>query len=190
MYMTDPVRASHALDSQLRPQGVVVYQSKRFQIVQFEENKKGSPVRLREVIEHPGSVVIIPLIEGDRICLIANRRPAVGATLLELPAGTLDRPEELEQAARRELSEETGYSAVTVRPIGSYWMSPGILCERMHVFVAEGLSAGPQALEPGEDITLNVVSWSDAIAMCLDGRIEDAKTIASLLMFDAIRRNT
>ncbi len=69
-------------------------------------------------------------------------------------------------------------------------MSPGILCERMHVFVAEGLSAGPQALEPGEDITLNVVSWSDAIAMCLDGRIEDAKTIASLLMFDAIRRNT
>ncbi len=101
MYMTDPVRASHTPDSQLRPQGVVVYQSKRFQIVQFEENKKGSPVRLREVIEHPGSVVIIPLIEGDRICLIANRRPAVGATLLELPAGTLDRPEELEQAARR-----------------------------------------------------------------------------------------
>ena len=68
------------------------------------------------------------------------------------------------------------------------WMSPGILRERMHLFVAEDLVAGPQALEPGEQIRTCVVTWDEAIAMCLDGRIDDAKTIAGLLLTAARRR--
>jgi ADP-ribose pyrophosphatase len=67
-------------------------------------------------------------------------------------------------------------------------MSPGILRERMHLFVAEDLVAGPQALEPGERIVPRVVPWDEAVAMCLDGRIDDAKTIAGILLVDARRR--
>jgi len=115
-------------------------------------------------------------------------RVAVGRTLLELPAGTLDRVESLEEAARRELAEETGYRAGRIMPAGAMWMSPGILRERMHLFVAEDLIPGPQALEPGEQIRTRVVAWDEAIAMCLDGRIDDAKTIAGLLLTDARRR--
>ena len=66
-------------------------------------------------------------------------------------------------------------------------MSPGILRERMHLFVAEDLVSGPQALEPGEQIRTRVVAWSEAIAMCMDGRIDDAKTVAGLLLCDARR---
>jgi ADP-ribose pyrophosphatase len=66
-------------------------------------------------------------------------------------------------------------------------MSPGILRERMHLFVASDLEPGPQALEPGEQISTRVVPWAEALAMCLDGRIEDAKTIASILLVNARR---
>jgi ADP-ribose pyrophosphatase len=112
---------------------------------------------------------------------------AVGRTLLELPAGTLDRVESLEEAARRELAEETGFRAGRIVPAGAMWMSPGILRERMHLFVAEDLIPGPQSLEPGEQIRICVVGWDEAIAMCLDGRIDDAKTIAGLLLTAARR---
>jgi 8-oxo-dGTP pyrophosphatase MutT (NUDIX family) len=117
-------------------------------------------------------------------------RVAVGRTLLELPAGTLDRVESLEEAARRELGEETGYRAGRMTAAGSFWMSPGILRERMHLFVASDLVAGPQALEPGEQIRTRHVAWAEAVAMCLDGRIEDAKSVAGILLTDARRRLT
>jgi ADP-ribose pyrophosphatase len=141
------------------------------------------------VVRHPGSVVIVPLVSSQEVCLVEVVRVAVGRTLLELPAGTLDRVESLEEAARRELAEETGYRAGRIVPAGEMWMSPGILRERMHLFVAEDLIAGPQALEPGEQIRTRVVTWDEAIAMCLDGRIDDAKTIAGLLLTAARRRS-
>jgi len=115
-------------------------------------------------------------------------RTAVDRTLLELPAGTLDREESLVAAAHRELVEETGYRAGRIEPAGAFWMSPGILRERMHLFVAHGLVPGPQALEPGEQITTRLVAWADAVAMCRDGVIDDAKTVAGILLVDARRR--
>jgi ADP-ribose pyrophosphatase len=115
-------------------------------------------------------------------------RVAVGKTLVELPAGTLDRVETLAEAAARELAEETGYRAGRLSGLGEFWMSPGILHERMHLFVAEELVPGPQALEPGEHIRTRVVPVAEAVAMCLDGRIEDAKTVAGLLLWAARAR--
>lgn len=165
----------------------VLLETKRFTVVRLTEPCSDGSMRSREVAVHPGSVVIVPLVGPDHVCLIDVVRVAVGETLVELPAGTLDRVEPLEEAARRELAEETGYRAGRMVPAGSFWMSPGILRERMHLFVAEDLTAGPQALEPGERITPRVVPWSEAVAMCLDGRIHDAKTIAAILLVNARR---
>jgi ADP-ribose pyrophosphatase len=170
-------------------EGELLLETKRFRVVRVSEPCTDGSRREREVVRHPGSVVIVPLVSSQEVCLVEVVRVAVGRTLLELPAGTLDRVESLEEAARRELAEETGYRAGRIVPAGEMWMSPGILRERMHLFVAEDLIAGPQALEPGEQIRTRVVTWDEAIAMCLDGRIDDAKTIAGLLLTAARRRS-
>ena len=169
------------------PEGELLLEARRFRVVRIDEPCTDGSTRVRDVVVHPGSVVVVPLVSRDEVCLIEVVRVAVGRTLLELPAGTLDREESLEEAARRELAEETGYRAGRVEPAGSFWMSPGILRERMHLFVASELAAGEQALEPGERIRPRVVRWDEAVAMCLDGRIDDAKTIAGILLTQARR---
>ena len=165
-----------------------LFRGRRFHVDRVAQPCNDGSIRDREVIVHPGSVVIVPLVSEDKVCLVEVLRVAVGATLLELPAGTLDRDEPPLATAARELAEETGYRAGRIEPGGEFWMSPGILRERMHLFVAHDLTAGEQALEPGELITTRVVSWREAVAMCLDGRIEDAKSVAALLTVDARRR--
>lgn len=174
-------------DERTGADGEVLLRATRFDVVRRWERHAGG-VRVRDVVEHPGSVVVVPLVSEDEVCLVEVVRVAVGRTLLELPAGTLDREEPLAEAAARELAEETGYRAARIEPAGSFWMSPGILRERMHLFVATGLVPGSQELEPGEQIRIRPVAWREAVAMCLDGRIEDAKTIAGLLLLDARRR--
>lgn len=161
--------------------------TKRFRVMRVGEVCRDGTERVREIVEHPGSVVIVPLLEGNRICLIRNARRAVGATLWELPAGTLDREESIVEAARRELEEETGYRTASIEEVPGLWMSPGILRERMHVFVARDLTPGPQALEPGETIDTHVLAWEEAVAMCLDGTIEDAKTVAAILRLEVLK---
>lgn len=168
----------------------VLLEATRFRVVRRLEPGPGGAGRVRDVIEHPGSVVVVPLVSPDEVCLVEVVRVAVGRTLLELPAGTLDRIESLESAAARELAEETGYRSRRLTSAGAFWMSPGILRERMHLFIADGLEPGDQDLEPGEQIRVRVVRWEDAIAMCLDGVIDDAKTVAGLLLVDALRRRS
>ncbi|MEY3205019.1 MAG: hypothetical protein RLZZ21_1350 [Planctomycetota bacterium] len=168
--------------------GELLLTARRFRVVRVQEPCADGSLRDRDVVVHPGSVVVVPLVSPDAVCLIEVERVAVGRTLIELPAGTLDRDEPLATAAARELAEETGYRAGRIEAAGEFWMSPGILRERMHLFVAHDLVAGPQALEPGERIRPLVVAWDEALAMCHDGRIEDAKTIAGLLVTDARRR--
>ncbi|MBU6275216.1 MAG: NUDIX hydrolase [Planctomycetes bacterium] len=165
----------------------VLFEGRRFRVVRVVQHCADGTLHERQVVDHPGSVVVIPVTPSGNVCLVEVARVAVGATLLELPAGTLDRPEPPAAAAARELVEETGYRAGTITALGAFWMSPGILRERMHLFVAEGLVAGPQELEPGEEIRTREVSIDEAVAMCLDGRIEDAKSIAGLLVFDRHR---
>ena len=166
----------------------MLLKAKRFTVVRMREPVADGPPRDRDVAMHPGSVVIVPMVSDDEVCLIDVARIAVGETLVELPAGTLDRVESLAAAAARELAEETGFSAGRMTAAGGFWMSPGILRERMHLFVAEDLVPGPQALEPGEQITTRVVRWDEAVAMCLDGRIHDAKTVAAILLLNERRR--
>jgi ADP-ribose pyrophosphatase len=137
---------------------------------------------------HPGAAVILPFVDDDHICLIKNYRIAVNEELIELPAGTIDPPEDPFDTARRELLEETGYRAGTLETLHEYWVSPGILNERMHFFVARDLSPGAAQLERGEQIATLIVSWNDALEMIDDQRIRDAKTIVGLLFYDRRRR--
>jgi len=185
--MTTPADDAAAADA--AADGELLFQGRRFRVERVAQPCADGSWREREVIRHPGSVVIVPFVSPTRICLVEVVRVAVGSTLLELPAGTLDRAEPPIATAARELAEETGYRAGRIEPAGGYWMSPGILRERMHLFVAHDLVAGPQALEPGELIRPRVVPWEEAVAMCLDGRIDDAKSVAAILSI-AVRRRT
>jgi ADP-ribose pyrophosphatase len=143
----------------------------------------------REIVVHPGAVVILPLLEDGTVILIRNRRYAVGEILLELPAGTLEKGEDPMNCAGRELLEETGWLAGRLRPLATFYTSPGILSERMFAFVAEELVEKKQALEEGEEIELHPVPYDEAICMIRDGQIVDGKTIAALLMHDRFFRN-
>jgi ADP-ribose pyrophosphatase len=137
----------------------------------------------REVIIHPGAVVILPILDDGRICLIRNYRIAIDRELIELPAGTRELQEAPILTARRELQEETGYTAASLEPLCEFLMSPGILDERMHAFVATGLSAGTPALEQGEQIQNLLATWQEVQAWMAAGKIEDAKTITTLLFY-------
>jgi ADP-ribose pyrophosphatase len=142
----------------------------------------------REVVVHPGAVTVLPILSDGGVLLIRNYRYAVGEPLLELPAGTLERGEEPINCAGRELIEETGYTAGRLKSLGSFFTSPGILSERMYAFAAYDLRPGKQALEEGEQIELRPTAWDDVVDMIRSSAILDAKTIATVLMFDRFHR--
>jgi ADP-ribose pyrophosphatase len=142
-----------------------------------------------EVVAHPGAVVVLPILDDHTILLIRNRRYATGQTLLELPAGTLEKGEDPMNCAGRELQEETGYLAGRLKIVGSFFSSPGILSEKMYAFAAFDLQKTRQALEHGEEIEVQETPIDDAIEWTRTGQIADAKTIATLLLYDRFFRN-
>ncbi len=143
----------------------------------------GTTIR-RDFIMHPGAVVILPVLDADRVVLLRNHRWVVGETLWEVPAGTREPDEPLEDCARRELKEETGYTAATWTYLGFLYASPGVMDEKLHLFVAEGLTPGAMAPEADEQLEPVTVRLDEAVRMCLSGEIRDAKTIASLLLWE------
>jgi ADP-ribose pyrophosphatase len=142
----------------------------------------------REVVVHRGAVALVPMVDLEHVCLVENHRHAVGKTLLEVPAGTIDAGEIPEQTAERELREETGYRAGRIRRLRDWYVSPGVMTERMYLFLCEDLEPGPAHLEPGERLQTVIVSWEQAVAMIDDGRIEDAKSMLALTICDRLRR--
>ncbi|QDU21613.1 NUDIX hydrolase [Urbifossiella limnaea] len=143
----------------------------------------GSTVR-RDFIVHPGAVVILPVLDAETVVLLRNHRWVVGETLWEVPAGTREPNEPLEACARRELAEETGYTAARWTYLGFLYASPGVMNEQLHLFVAEDLTPGPMALEADEQLEPVTVPLAEAVRMCLSGEVKDAKTITSLLLWE------
>ena len=162
-------------------------QTSRFSVVELPALADSPRGPKRQVIRHPGAVVIIPMVDSEHVCLIRNYRVSVDRALTELPAGTREPGEAAEVTAVRELAEETGYRAESLTRIGQFLPSPGILDEIMILYLAEGLSEGPPAREAGEQIENMVVPWQQAMAMVMAGEIEDAKTIIGLLLVDRQR---
>lgn len=135
----------------------------------------------RDVVIHPGAVVILPVLDDGRIVLIRNYRTSVGKELIELPAGTREPDEQPIETARRELAEETGYQAQRMEPLMTFFASPGVLNERMHAFVATALSPAAGAAPEAHEYITPMAESLDAIkSMMVTGAIEDAKTLAVL----------
>jgi ADP-ribose pyrophosphatase len=166
----------------------VLLEARRFQVVQVSHRVANGSVHTHEVIKHPGSVVILPLVDPERVCLIQNYRVAVGETLWELPAGTLEPGEDPKACAHRELIEETGYRAGKIEKLCEFFVSPGILHERMHLFLVTDLEAGAATPESGEEIQTHVMSLNEALQMADNGQVHDAKSLIGLLLYDRRRR--
>jgi ADP-ribose pyrophosphatase len=166
----------------------VIYSGKKVRLevhtLESDEGKRSA----REIVIHPGAVVILPFLEPDRILLIRNRRYSVGQILVELPAGTLEKGEQPMNCAGRELVEETGYLAKRLQPLGNFFSSPGILSEKLYAFAAYDLQKTHSALDEGEEIEVQPASLDEAIEMIRSGEIHDGKTIATLLMYDRFHR--
>jgi len=135
-----------------------------------------------EVVRHPGAVVVLPALADGRIALIRNQRPAVGRTLWELPAGTLEPGEDPIKAAARELREETGFEARRIAPLGAFYTTPGMTDELMRACVAFDLTPGEQRLERDERIEVVLVGLDEALAMLDAGELMDAKSMLTLLL--------
>jgi ADP-ribose pyrophosphatase len=163
----------------------VLYEGKRIrlEIHHLDDEENGKRLR-REVVVHPGAVVILGFLDDGRLLLIRNRRYTIGQDLIELPAGTLEKGEDPMNCAGRELLEETGYLAGRIKPIGSFFASPGILTEKMHVFAAYDLRHEGQELDETEEIEVVPATMEQAIVMIRNGEIQDAKTIAAVLMYE------
>jgi ADP-ribose pyrophosphatase len=135
----------------------------------------------REIVEHLGAVAIVAVDRDGVVTLVRQLREATRTKLIELPAGTCEPGEAPLETARRELREECGLTGGEWRELAAFWTTPGFCRERMHVFVADGVEPGEAS--PDEDEEVELVRWRvDELESHL-GEIEDAKTLAGLLLF-------
>jgi len=141
----------------------------------------------RHVVVHGGSVVVLPVTGDGRIVLIRNDRFAIGQTLWELCAGTLEPGEEPARCAARELVEETGYQAGSLDPLCGYYTCPGFCTEYLHCFLAAGLEHVGQSLDEGEKIEVEALPAPRVMEMIRSGQVRDAKTIATVLYWWTFR---
>ena len=143
---------------------------------------------IREYIRHPGAVAIVPLFEDGRILLERQYRYPSAREFIEVPAGKLEPGEPHLDTAKRELLEETGYTAKTWKRIGVIHTAIAYTDEAIEIYLAKNLSLGQRKLDAGEFLETIIVGFDEAIAMIRDGRITDAKTVAALLLVKDLGR--
>jgi ADP-ribose pyrophosphatase len=159
----------------------VIYEGRVFTIVRDEVRHRSGYSAVREVVEHDGGAVIAAVFDGGDVLLISQYRYPVAEEILELPAGKLSPREDPLDCARRELQEETGFSAGRWEKLTAMLSTPGFCSEVLHIYLAQDLRSGEQALEEGEEsIAVLRVPMHEALAMCTDGRIRDGKTITGI----------
>ena len=156
---------------------LTVYEGKQIDVVVEEWDG-----REREIVDHPGACAIVAVDDDGSVYLVRQEREAARGALLELPAGTLEDGEEPLETARRELEEEVGLVGGRWSELAAFYSTPGFCNERVHVFLAEGVRAGGERdLDEGEDV--EVVRWRVGELDARLGELEDAKTIAGLLLY-------
>lgn len=180
-----------------------LHRGRKFDFVSLDVRRASGKVLTREVVRHPGAVVVVAVTARGELVLIKNFRIAVGGGqwLYECCAGTIERSrldtptpgetfvpfgsagaEDPKACAARELIEETGYAADQLHDLGWFYTTPGMTDERMFAFVATGLTHVGQKLEEDESIDVELVPAAQALEMAYDGRIRDAKSMLAILM--------
>jgi ADP-ribose pyrophosphatase len=158
-----------------------IYKGKVFDIRLDEIREDGIEYK-REIVVHHGSAVIVPVFDDGTVALVRQYRHAAGKYLLEIPAGSLNEGEDPETGAIRELEEEIGATAAKIEKLTEFYVSPGFLTEKMHVFLATGLTDVGQKLEPDELLTIHRYTLPQAMELITNGDIEDAKTIVGIML--------
>ncbi|HKW56715.1 MAG TPA: NUDIX hydrolase [Candidatus Acidoferrum sp.] len=161
----------------------IIYEGRVFGIRRDEVIEPTGIQTTREVITHPGSVVVLPVLPDKRILLIRQYRYATRQFLWELVAGRIDNNETPQRGAARELIEETGYRARKFRVFLEVFPTPGFLEERMYILLAEGLAAGKAEPEEDEKITCKAFTRKEIEQMIRRNTIRDAKSVAGLLYY-------
>jgi ADP-ribose pyrophosphatase len=168
----------------------ILYQGKVFSLQRDTVIEPGGMQVERDIIEHPGSVVVLPIFKDGRILLIRQYRHSVGEFLWELVAGRKEPNESPVAGARRELLEETGYTAKRMRKLMRVVPTPGFVNEWMWIFAAEGLTEGAAQPEEDEKITPRIFSLKEAEKMIELGTLRDAKSICGILYYMRFRKRT
>jgi ADP-ribose pyrophosphatase len=169
------------------PKGARVLESHtlfRGRVIQLKVERvvePGGVETMREVVCHPGSVVVIPHLPDGRIIMVRQYRHAVRESLWELVAGGMERGETPRQSARRELREETGYRARIFKPLLEFFPSPGILSEKMHLVEARDLTLSSSQPDADERIEVGLFTVHQLLNMVRKHRIRDAKTLVGIL---------
>lgn len=163
--------------------GKIVFKGKVFSVRRDEIIEPTGVRATRDMIAHPGSVVVMPVQDDGKIVLIRQYRYAARQYLWELVAGRIDAGENPKQAARRELIEETGLRAKKFRVFLEFWPSPGFLEEKMFVLLAEGVTQGLAEPEEDERIEAKAFTRDEIEKMLKSGALRDGKTISSLLYY-------
>jgi ADP-ribose pyrophosphatase len=142
-------------------------------------------IRRREIVSHPGGSVVIPLLENGDVLLVRQYRYPLKKFILEAPAGKLEPQEDPLEAAKRELQEETGYTAKQYEKLTAMYTTPGFCNEVLHIYLATGLqkSSSGQNLDEGEQsLTIELLPFAAVVEMIATGEIADSKTIAGVLL--------
>jgi ADP-ribose pyrophosphatase len=162
----------------------VIYNGRKFDFEQLTVRRPNGKTMQREVVKHPGAVVVVAITANQELVLIRNYRIAVGERLVECCAGTLEPPEPPRVCAKRELIEETGYRAAKITPLGGGWFytTPGLTNEKMYAFAATGLTHVGQKLEEDESIDVEIVPVAEALDMVYSGKMRDAKSMIAILL--------
>ncbi len=161
-----------------------VYEGRIVTIREDRMRLVGGEERVWTTVQHPGAVVIVPILSDGTILLVRQPRPSTDDVLLELPAGTRETGEEAIETARRELQEEIAHDAEVLTPLGGFYSAPGFCDEFLHLFVATDLRP-VEGVEQDDDeeITVEPTAPGDVPDLIRSGEIRDAKSIAGLLRY-------
>ena len=160
----------------------IVFQGKMIKLRVDTVRMPDGRLAVREIAEHSHSVCMVPLDDQGNVLMVRQYRKPAEAELLEVPAGGIEAGEVTEEAVLRELQEETGFTAGALRLLCNFWVAPGWSTEYMHAYLATDLSAASLAPDEDENISVGRVPLDEILGLIERGEIQDAKSIASLLL--------